>query len=50
MNCVFFWSEEQAREHRGGFRDVRGMYLTLEQSAYVTRSAQSALFAFPRQP
>jgi hypothetical protein len=28
---------------------MRGMYMTLGQSAYVTRAVQGALFAFPRQ-
>jgi hypothetical protein len=28
---------------------MRSMYLTLEQSVYVTRVVQGALFAFPRE-
>jgi len=45
-NSLFFWSEEHARLHRSRARFVDGMYLTLEQSTYATRIAQSALFAF----
>jgi hypothetical protein len=27
--------------------DTRGMYVTLDQAAYLTRYVQSALFGFP---
>jgi hypothetical protein len=43
---LFFWSEEHAREFRKDRDQVDGVYLTLEQSAYSTRIAQGALFAF----
>ena len=45
-NSVFFWSEEHARRHRERAKFVDGVYLTLEQSTYATRIAQSGLFAF----
>jgi hypothetical protein len=43
---VFFWSEEHARRFRGQADQPDGTYLTLEQTAYSTRIAQGALFAF----
>jgi hypothetical protein len=43
---VFFWSEEHAREHRRNEGGPTGLYLTLEQSAYLTPIAQGAIFAF----
>ncbi len=46
MNSVFFWSEEHAHEFRAGVGHVDGAYLTMEQSAYSSRIAQSGLFAF----
>jgi hypothetical protein len=46
MNSVFFWSEEHARAHRRMNGGVRGMYLTLDQSVFLTRHAQSAIFGF----
>jgi len=49
MNSVFFWSEEHAKEQRAQAGGMRGTYLTLSQAAYVTRHAQAALFAFPRE-
>ena len=45
-NSVFFWSEEHARKFRESRDQVDGVYLTLDQSAYSTRIAQGALFAF----
>ena len=48
MKSIFFWSEEHAKEHRRQVDGERGIYLTLAQSAYVTRIAQSSLFGFPR--
>ena len=48
MNSVFFWSEEHAREHRSKTGEVRGSYMTLEQSVYITPIIQGALFAVPR--
>ncbi len=45
---MFFWSEEHAREYRRQAGGVSGTYMTISQSAYVTRRMQSALFAFPR--
>jgi hypothetical protein len=46
QNSVFFWSEEHAREHRMQVQQVNGIYLTLEQVAYMTPITQGALFAF----
>jgi len=43
---LFFWSEEHAREFRARNDQVDGVYLTMDQSAYSTRIAQGALFAF----
>lgn len=45
-NSLFFWSEEHAREFRESTDQVDGVYLTMDQSAYSTRIAQGALFAF----
>jgi len=46
QNSFFFRSEEHAREQRLNGYHVPGVYLTLEQKAYSTRIAQSALFGF----
>jgi hypothetical protein len=43
---VFFWSEDHAREHRRDRGGVTGLYLTLSQSAYLTKTVQSEIFAF----
>jgi hypothetical protein len=48
MKSVFFWSEEEARIHRNDNPKPRGIYLTLRQSAIVTRPVQSVLFGFAR--
>ena len=45
---MFFGSEEHAREERRRNGGGRGLYLTLDQAAFVTPLAQGALFAFPR--
>jgi hypothetical protein len=45
-NSVFFWSEEHAREYRANTKQVNGVYLTLDQCAYMTPITQGALFAF----
>ena len=45
-NSIFFWSEEHAREYRAGAKQVNGVYLTVEQCAYMTPITQGALFAF----
>jgi hypothetical protein len=46
-NSLFFWSEEHARTYRASRTQVDGVYLTMAQSAYAERIAQSALFGFP---
>jgi hypothetical protein len=43
------WSEEHAREYRMSQQQVDGVYLTLDQIAYSTRIAQSALFGFEEE-
>jgi hypothetical protein len=43
---VFFWSEEQAREHRTAKGGVDGVYLNPPQALFSTRIAQAALFGF----
>jgi hypothetical protein len=43
---VFFWSEEHAREHRRQVGGVRGIYMTLERTAYVNSIMQDAIFTF----
>ena len=43
---MFFWSEEQAREHRQRAGLIDGAYLTLEQAAFGTPIGQGRLFAF----
>jgi hypothetical protein len=43
---LFFWSEEHARAYRLSQQQIDGRYLTLAQSAYSTKIAQSALFGF----
>jgi hypothetical protein len=48
LQSVFFWSEEHAREYRRTHNGVRGSYMTLAQSIYVTPRTQGALFDFPR--
>jgi hypothetical protein len=48
MKSVFFWSEEEARKHRKDNPEPRGIYLTLQQGAIVTRAIQSVLFGFAR--
>jgi hypothetical protein len=45
-NSIFFWSEEHAREYRANTKQVNGVYLSLEQCAYMTPFSQGALFAF----
>jgi hypothetical protein len=45
-NSIFFWSEEHAREYRASRKQVNGVYLTLEQCAYMTPITQGALFDF----
>ena len=49
MKSIFFWSEEHAKAYRRQVGGEWGIYLTLAQSAYVTRVAQSSLFGFPRE-
>ena len=46
MKSVFFWSEEEARSHRRGNPEPKGIYLTLKQGAIVTVPIQSVLFGF----
>src|SRR5260221_11395149 len=48
-NSVFFWSEEHARAFRKSQQQVDGIYLTLAQSMYYTRIAQSSLFGFEEE-
>jgi hypothetical protein len=43
---VFFWSEEHAKEYRLKNKQPNGVYLTLEQCAFMTPITQGALFAF----
>jgi hypothetical protein len=43
---VFFWSEEQAREHRMSRVWADGIYLNPEQALFSTKIAQAALFGF----
>ena len=43
---IFFWSEEHAREHCKRTRQPLGLYVTLDQSMYITRAIQGAVFAF----
>ena len=44
--CVFFWSEEHAREYRKKKHRVRGEYFTATQMVKLTKLIQSALFGF----
>jgi hypothetical protein len=44
--CVFFWSEEHAREYRKKSHRIRGAYMNTEQMVTVTRLIQSAIFGF----
>jgi hypothetical protein len=46
MNSLFFCSEEHARDDRRSRPQIDGRYLTLDQSAFSTVYAQSALFGF----
>jgi len=46
MKSVFLWSEDEARQHRKRHPYPRGLYLTLEQAAILTRPIQSVLFGF----
>jgi len=48
MKSVFFWSEEEARTHRRNNPEPRGLYVTLQQGAIITRQIQSVLFGFAR--
>ncbi len=45
-NSLFYCSEEHARQYREHRDQIDGVYLTLDQSAFSTRIAQGALFAF----
>ncbi len=44
MRCLFFCSEEHAREFRSRTRQPDGHYLTFDQAAFSDRLAQGALF------
>jgi len=46
MECVFFWSEEHAREYRKLNHRTRGAYMTAGQMNEATRIIQSAIFGF----
>jgi hypothetical protein len=48
-NSTFFWSEEHAREYRRKHANLRGSYMTLAQSIYLTPRVQGAIFGFPRK-
>jgi hypothetical protein len=48
-NSIFFWSEEHAREYRHQHAHIRGSYMTLAQSIYLTPRVQGAIFGFPRR-
>jgi hypothetical protein len=48
-NSIFFWSEEHAREYRREHRNIRGSYMSLAQSVYLTPITQGAIFGFPRK-
>jgi hypothetical protein len=48
-HSVFFWSEDHAREYRRSHNKVRGSFMTLAQSVYMTPQVQGALFSFPRE-
>jgi hypothetical protein len=41
---VFFWSEDEARDHRRKTLPIDGIYLTMSQAGYVTRVGQASLF------
>jgi hypothetical protein len=49
MKSVFFWSEEHAREYRREHTEVRGSYMTLAQSVFLTPRVQGAIFGLPRK-
>jgi hypothetical protein len=46
---IFFWSEEHAKEYRRSHVNIRGSYMTLAQSVYLTPKVQGAIFGFPRR-
>ena len=46
MKSVFFWSEDEARTHRKERPKPKGLYLTLQQGAFVIKPIQSLLFGF----
>jgi hypothetical protein len=46
---IFFWSEEHMKEYRSQHANIRGSYMTLAQSIYLTPRVQGAIFGFPRQ-
>jgi len=46
MECVFFWSEEHAKEDRKTTHRLRGAYIKAEQMIMVTRIIQGAIFGF----
>jgi len=50
MKSVFFWSEEHARNHHKRLGGRSGLYLTLEQNAFLAPLAQEVPFEFSRCP
>jgi hypothetical protein len=46
---IFFWSEEHVKEYRNKQAGMRGSYMTLAQSVYLTPRVQGAIFSFPRK-
>jgi len=46
MECVFFRSEEHAREYRELSHRTPGVYMTAEQMNEATRIIQCAIFGF----
>jgi Alkylmercury lyase len=48
-NSVFFWSEEHVKEYRREHRNIRGTFMSLAQSVYLTPITQGAIFGFPRR-
>ena len=46
MKSVFFWSEDEARQHRAETPEPRGLYLNIRQGAVINKPIQSVLFGF----
>ena len=44
--CVFFWSEEHAKNYRKKTHRIRGAYMRADQMLEVTKIIQSAIFGF----